>query len=213
MYNCPYLVLTQSILHCCVFPIASDEDFVVDKREIGGKAVCITLEFPEISWNHSRGCSKKGNTGNRKFTWKFRKYQVIAYNFQFPFFLMSTWLQVNESQVTGGWVTEVSTIRGHNQLVVARRQEQSPPQVNDKPIADLVGYQLRSQTCTCKMLSSSLAPPIPKTCIHASTHPSPYAPCTKTEAINRSPSTCQTTLSFSFCCLNKHASEQLWVGY
>jgi len=80
-------------------------------------------------------------------------------------------------------------------------------------IADLVGYQLRSQTRARKMLSSSLAPPIPKTCIQASTHPSPYPACTKTEPINRSPSTCQTTLSFSFCCLNKHASEQLQVGY
>jgi len=46
MYHSHYSVLSQSIL---VFSITSDEDFVVNRREIAGKAVCYNPKFPKIS--------------------------------------------------------------------------------------------------------------------------------------------------------------------
>jgi len=55
-----------------------------------------------------------------------------------------------ESLVMDEWVTEVSTMRGHDWLAMARRQEQSPAQENEEPVAELVGFQLCSQKPTSK---------------------------------------------------------------
>ncbi|KIJ97176.1 hypothetical protein K443DRAFT_681734 [Laccaria amethystina LaAM-08-1] len=88
-------------------------------------------------------------------------------------------------------------MRGYIRLVMARRQEQSPPRANEGPVAGSAGYQLNSQKSACKMASSSLVPPSSKTRVNPRTRlPTPDAP-------RPSPFTSPTTLLSSSFRLDK----------